>query len=199
MPKNQASHLDSDLKLFTTIKNLIAKAKESVVSKANTELVLLNWNIGKLIKSQIMMDERSEYGERIIATLSQQLSVEYGKGFTKSSLFRRVQFYENFPDLEIVATLSRQLGWSHFIELIPIADPLKREFYAVLCRSERWSVRVLRDKIQGMLFERTAISKKPELTIKNDLQCLTQNGETNNGSCAQRSIPIGISGARRYL
>lgn len=92
-----------------------------------------------------------------------------------------IQFYELFPDSEIVATMSRQLGWSHFIELIPISDPLKREFYIELCRSERWSVRTLREKIQGMLFEKTAISKKPELTIKNDLDALrkTRKPTTN--------------------
>jgi len=177
VPKNQLSPLNTDLLLFSNIKDLIAKAKDSVISKANSELVLLNWNIGKLIKSQIMMDERSEYGEKIVATLSQQLSLEFGRGYTVSALFRMIKFFEAFPDFEIVATLSPQLGWSHFIELIPITDPLKREFYAALCSSEQWSVRILRDRIQGMLFERTTISKKPELTIKNDLEVLRKTGK----------------------
>ncbi len=70
---------------------------------------------------------------------------------------------------EIVSTLSRQLGWSHFKEIIYQKDQLSRDFYAEMCRIERWSVRNLRGKIQGMLFERTAISRKPEETIKNEI------------------------------
>jgi hypothetical protein len=62
---------------------------------------------------------------------------------------------------EVIATLSRQLGWSHFKELLPLKDQLQRDFYAEMCRIERWSVRKLREKIGGMLFERTALSKKP--------------------------------------
>ena len=107
-------------------------------------------------------EKRAEYGEQIVATLSPQLTAEYGQGFAERNLFRMIQFAEVFPDGEIVATLSRQLGWSHFVELIPLDDPLKRDFYAEMCRVERWSVRTLRDKIGGMLFERTALCKKPD-------------------------------------
>jgi predicted nuclease of restriction endonuclease-like (RecB) superfamily len=71
----------------------------------------------------------------------------------------------------------RQNWGGHFIEIIPIIEPLKREFYAELCRAERWSIRTLRDKIQGMLFERTVISKKPEITIRNDLETLRETGK----------------------
>lgn len=175
--KNSLPTLDSEMMLLSTIKDLIREAKESVVSKANAELVFLNWNIGKLIKSQILMDERSEYGEKIVATLSQQLSVEFGRGYTTSALSRMIKFFEVFPDFKIVATVSQQLGWSHFIEIIPMDNPLKREFYIELCHVERWSVRTLRDKVQGMLFERTMISKKPELTIRNDLEILRNTGK----------------------
>lgn len=177
MPKNPLLAMKSELELLSNIKNLIVKAKESVVSQANSALVILNWNIGKIIKSQILMDRRSEYGKQIVATLSPQLTVEFGRGFTPSALFRMIRFYEGFPDEEILATLSQELGWSHFIELIPIDDPIKREFYAEICKAERWSVRTLRNKIDGMLFERTMISKKPELTIKNDLETLRKTQE----------------------
>jgi len=163
--------------LISTIKEMVEQAKDNVVLNVNSELVLLNWKIGKLIKSHILMNERSEYGEKIVATLSQQLSVEFGRGFATSNLFRMIKFFEAFPNYEIVATLSPQLGWSHFVELIPMTDPLKREFYAEICASERWSVRVLRERIQGMLFERTTISKKPQLTIKNDLEALRTTGK----------------------
>ena len=85
-----------------------------------------------------------------------------------------IQFVEAFPDAEIVASLMRQLSWTHFIELFPLKDPLKREFYAEMCRIERWSVRLLRQKIDGMLFERTALSKKPEALIVQDLKALRE-------------------------
>lgn len=162
--------------LLDEIKILIDQAKVRAISMVNHELVLLNWNIGKRIKTEIIQNERADYGDQVVATLSHQLIRDFGRGFTRSGLFRMVQFYENFPDGEIVATLSRQLGWSHFVELIPLVDPVKREFYAEICRAERWSVRVLRDRIQGMLFERTAISRKPELTIRHDLDELRKTG-----------------------
>jgi len=83
-----------------------------------------------------------------------------------------VKFAELFPEGSIVATLSRQLGWSHFKEIIPLKDDLQREFYAEMCRLERWSVRTLRERIQSMLYERTAISKKPEELAKAELSAL---------------------------
>src|SRR3954470_4950956 len=85
---------------------------------------------------------------------------------------RMIQLAEVFPDREIVVTLSRQLGWSHFLAILPLKDPLKRDFYAEMCRIERWSVRTLRAKIGGMLFERTALSKKPALLAKRELAAL---------------------------
>ena len=75
-------------------------------------------------------------------------------------------FAEVFPDREIVATLSQQSSWSHFVELLGLKDAVQREFYAEICRVERWSVRVLRDQMQGMLYERTAISRKPEDLVR---------------------------------
>jgi predicted nuclease of restriction endonuclease-like (RecB) superfamily len=85
-----------------------------------------------------------------------------------------IRFAECFPDQQIVQTLSAQLGWSHFIEMLPFDDPLKREFYAEMCRLERWSVRTLRARIDGMLFERTAIARKPEQQVKQDLARLRE-------------------------
>jgi len=85
-----------------------------------------------------------------------------------------IKFYESFMDCEIVTTVSAQLTWSHFVELISIEDDLKREFYATICSSERWSVRTLRERKSSMMYERTAISKKPELTITNDLKLLRE-------------------------
>ena len=106
-------------------------------------------------------------------TLSAQLIKEFGVGFNEKNLRRMVQFAETFPDEQIVVTVSRQLGWSHFVAIIPLDDDLKRDFYAEMCRIERWSVRTLRQKISGMLFERTALSKKPVELAKQELMKLT--------------------------
>ena len=88
-----------------------------------------------------------------------------------------VQFYEAFSTEEIVATLSQQLTWSHIKELISLEDNSKREFYATMCNTERWSVRTLRERIGSMMYERTVISKKPEETIANDLKLLREENK----------------------
>jgi predicted nuclease of restriction endonuclease-like (RecB) superfamily len=93
------------------------------------------------------------------------LTVEFGQAFSLRSLYRAIQFCQGFTNQEIVSTLSTQLSWSHFIELLPIKDPLARDFYAEMCRIERWDVRTLRQKIGGLLFQRTALSKKPQDVI----------------------------------
>jgi len=100
------------------------------------------------------------------------LEIEYGTSFSDKNLRRMMQFAEIFPDEKIVVSLIRQLSWTHILAILPIEDPLKREFYVQLCIHEGWSVRTFRERIQSMLFERTAISKKPEQTIINDLELL---------------------------
>jgi predicted nuclease of restriction endonuclease-like (RecB) superfamily len=81
-----------------------------------------------------------------------------------------MQFADIFPDEQIVASLIRQLSWTHIIALIPLKEPLQREFYAEMCRIEKWSVKTLRKKIDSMLYERTAISKKPKQLIKQEIK-----------------------------
>ena len=139
-------------------------------------MVLLYWNIGQKINAEILKGERAEYGEQIIKSVAKELNLVYGKGFDVRELFRMIKFAKLYPE-EIVVTLSPQLSWSHFIELLAFEDPLKRQFYAEMCRLERWSVRQLRQKIDGMLYERTAISKAPKELIKEELQQLQEHNE----------------------
>ena len=147
--------------LLKEVRALIDQARDDAARTVNSALVLLYWNIGDRIRRDILKEKRAEYGERIVPTLSTQLAPEYGSGFGTRNIFRMLQFAELFPDHALVSALSAQLGWSHFVELLPMTDNLKRDFYAEMCRVERWSVRTLREKIGGMLFERTALSKKP--------------------------------------
>lgn len=119
-----------------------------------------------------MREERAEYGEQVVEALSKVLTAEYGRGYSRKSLFHMIRFAEVFPDEGIVSTLSRQLAWSHFLEIIYLKDPLQREFYTEMCRVEQWSVRTLRGKIRGMLYERTAISRKPAELARQELAAL---------------------------
>jgi predicted nuclease of restriction endonuclease-like (RecB) superfamily len=137
-------------------------------------LTILYWQIGNRIHQDILKEKRAEYGEEILPTLSAKLVPEFGNGFGARNLSRMVRFAEIFPDGKIVSTLLRELSWSHFVEIIPLKDDLQRDFYAEMCRIERWSVRTLRKKIGGMLYERTAISKKPDKLIKKELAALRE-------------------------
>ncbi len=160
--------------LIGDIRSLIETARHNIAVTVNTGLTILYWQIGSRIRQDILKEERAEYGKEIVVTVSRQLVSEFGEGFTDKNLRRMIQFAEAFPDMEIVVTLSRQLSWSHFVGILPIKDDLQRDFYAEMCRMERWSVRTLRKKIDGMLYERTAISKKPEKLIEKDLAALRE-------------------------
>ena len=161
--------------LLQDIRRMIEKTRSAVAATVNVGLTMLYWQIGKRINAEILKGERAKYGEEIIATLSQELIKEYGQGFNYSALTRMVRFAEVFLDSEIVATLSQQLSWSHFKELLPLEKPLQRDFYAEMCRVERWSVRTLRQKVDSMLYERTALSKKPEKLIRQELDALRED------------------------
>ncbi|MDO8140179.1 MAG: DUF1016 N-terminal domain-containing protein [Candidatus Brocadiales bacterium] len=141
-------------RVLQDISLLIERTRSTVVAAVNVGLTMLYWQIGKRISAEILKGERAKYGEEIIATLSQELIMENGQGFNYSALTRMVRFAEVFPDSQIVATLSQQLSWSHFKELLPLEKPLQRDFYAEMCRVEWWSVRTLRQKVDSMLYER---------------------------------------------
>ena len=143
----------------------------------NDAIISLNWGIGKRLSVELTGNNKPEYGKKVVAEVSKRLEQEYGSGFDKTSISRMIKFYQEFPDFEKVATLSQQLTWSHFVEILPIQDELKRDFYAAMCMQENWSVRTLRERKKSMLYERTAISKKPEETIKNEIAELRDDGK----------------------
>ncbi|MEK6646433.1 MAG: PDDEXK nuclease domain-containing protein [Candidatus Firestonebacteria bacterium] len=165
----------SNLKIIVEdIRGLIESTRGRVATIVNTELTLLYWRIGKRIQEEILKEKRAEYGAQIVITLSQQLVAEYGEGFSDKNLRHMVRFAEVFPDIQIVSALSRQLSWTHFRQIIYIDDSLVRDFYAEMCRIENWSTRTLAKKIDSMLFERTAISKRPEKLVKIELANLRE-------------------------
>ncbi len=163
--------------LLADCRQLIDEAKQSATVAVNASLTLMYWHMGKRIREEILGGERAEYGKEILPTLSGTLVSEYGRSFEEKNLRRMLQFAEVFTDREIVVTLTRQLSWSHFLALLPLKDTLQRQFYIEMCCIEHWSVRTLRGRIESLLFERTALSSKPESLIDAELNLLRDKGE----------------------
>ena len=173
----QSGIIKNEDRLLSDLRGMIEEARAQVAQAVNAGITLLYWRIGQRIWTEVLQNQRAEYGKEIVSTLSRQLVEEFGPGFSAKNLRHMVKFSESFSEPEIVSTLSRQLGWSHFKEIIYQKDPLQREFYAEMCRVERWSVRTLRDKIRSLLYERTAISKKPEAVARAELAGLRADGQ----------------------
>lgn len=165
--------------LFTEVRSLIEKSRQKVAITVNTEISMLYWHVGKRINREILQDKRGEYGKQIVASLSQYLTHAYGRGWSKRQLHYCIKFAEVFTKEKFVHTLCSQLSWSHIRQIIAIDDQLQRDFYIEMCRIEKWSVRTLQNRINSMLFERTAISKKPDETIKQELALLRDEEKFN--------------------
>lgn len=127
--------------LLGDLRSLIGTTRGRMAQAINSEPVMLHWHVGERIRRDILGGGRAEYGQRVVSTPAASRTQEYGKNFSAKSLLRMIQFAERFSDAQIVATLSRELGWSHFRELLPLKDDLQRDFYAEMCRVERWSAR----------------------------------------------------------
>jgi predicted nuclease of restriction endonuclease-like (RecB) superfamily len=107
-----------------------------------------------------------------------------------------VRFAEAFPDFEIVSALRRHLSWTHFKQLIYLDDGLKRDCYVEMCRVEGWSTRILAQKIDGMLFERTALSRKPDELIRQELSTLRGTGQLTSELVFQDPYLLDFLGLR---
>ena len=160
--------------LLADLRRLIQHAREGVARAVDSSLTTLYWHVGQRIRQDILKEKRAEYGEQIVSALAAQLEREFGRGFSRRNLFNMVRFAEVFPDPRIVQPLAAQLSWTHFSLIIYLDDPLQRDFYAEMCRLERWSKRALQKKIGSMLFERTALSRKPEKLAALELKQLRE-------------------------
>jgi hypothetical protein len=172
--------------LLSDLRELILQTREVVARAVDSGLTTLYWHVGRRIRQDILKERRADYGAQIVSALGAQLEAEFGRGFGEKNLRRMIRLAEVFPGWQIVASLMRQLTWTHFIELMPLDKPLEREFYAEMCRVECWSVR---QKINGMLYERTALSRKPEKLAAMELKQLRD--ETS-------SLPIWSSAIRTF-
>ena len=160
--------------LLAEVRELILSARQTVATTANATLTMLHWQIGNRIRKDILREKRAEYGKQIVSELGRQLAMEFGRGYSQANLFNMLRLAEVFPDSRIFQSLIGKLSWTHFLHIIRLDDPLKRDFYAEMCRLERWSTRALEKKIGGMLFERTALSKKPEKLAALELKQLRE-------------------------
>ena len=174
--QNKVSDIKTAELLYKDISELIEQSRKRVALIVNQEITLLYWRIGRTISSSLLKNKRAEYGETIIVTLSQQLTASFGKGWGVRHLWHCVRVADIFPENQIVNALSTQLSWTHLRELAAIEDDLKRTFYTELSSRERWSTRTLGERIGSMLYERTALSKKPEQLIRKEIDLLKSKG-----------------------
>jgi len=163
---------EKDLPIFQDIRLLIDAAKSRVANVVHAEISLLYWHVGKRNQAEVLRGERADYGKLVIEKLALHLTEQYGRGWSARHLRYCVRFAEVFPSNEIMNTLCSKLSWSHIRLLMGMDDALKREFYIEMAALDRWSVRQLRGRINSMLYERTALSRKPDETISHDLEKL---------------------------
>ena len=175
--------------LIEDLRQIIEQARGHVAATANYELTMMYWHIGERINREVLGNQRAEYGKQIVSTVSTQLQEEFGKkGFEERTIRRMMQFAQMFPDIQIVSPLVSKLSWSHFLIVMPLKDELQREFYLTMAASERWSKRTLQAKIDGMLFERTAIATKPDELIKKELSTLRDDYVMSPDLRTQRTL-----------
>ena len=143
-------------KIINEIESLLEKARTHVVIEVNSTLLNTYMEIGKLlVDNNLSFKSEDTSKEKSLRALSKELTKRFGKGFSKSNLNNMINFYLEYNSVQ---TLSGQLTWSHYCELLSISDKEKRHFYEVECVSSKWSVRELRRQISSSLFERLLLS-----------------------------------------
>jgi predicted nuclease of restriction endonuclease-like (RecB) superfamily len=186
--------------LVRDIRQLIDSSRAELAVTVNSTLTLLYWQIGQRIQGEVLQGERAGYGEQVVLTLARQLEADYGRGFSSKNLRHMLRFAQAFPDADIVSALRRQLSWTHIKALIYIDDPLKRAFYVEMCKAERWSTRTLQDRLDSLLFERTALSRKPEEVLVAELATLRTSGQLSPNMVLKDPYVLDFLGLQdRYL
>lgn len=150
------------VRITDSVGQIIEQSRRTIAVYLNSEVSMTYWRIGNFIARELDAIGEEKYGSKIVATVSRLLTERFGKGYQRANMFRMLKIAREFPDEEIVSTLSRQLTWSHFVELSSISQPTKRLFYQQMSIVNGWSVRQLREQEDNMAYERTLIAAKPE-------------------------------------
>jgi predicted nuclease of restriction endonuclease-like (RecB) superfamily len=177
MKKESANINTNESLLYTDICSLIETTRYRVATVANAEIIMMHWQIGKRIKDDVLYNQRATYGKQVLKNLAVKIRDRYGSGWGYEKLKHCVRSAYLFSQNEIEYAVRTQLTWTHLRSLMSIDDELKRAFYMEMCKLEHWDTRTLDEKIDKMLYERTALSRKPEELIKQELQ---QIKETNS-------------------
>ena len=162
--------------LYADVCHIIDETHTRVAVYVNAEVCMTNWQVGKRIKEDVLYNKRAEYGKQIVKNLSVRLTERYGKGWSEKTLRHCLRAAETFTKDDIVSAVQRQFSWTQLKSFMYIPDPRARKFYMQMCHYEHWDTRTLDDKIDSQLYERTAISRRPEEVIR---QTLTETEEKN--------------------
>lgn len=172
MESNQSIITPTLTGIVAEIKTVLESARRNVARQVNSELLSTYWNIGRIISEyEQTVPERADYGKQTLKELAKVLTAEFGKGFSRANLYNMRQFYMTY---EKIQTVSGQLSWSHYCELLSISDSDKRSFYEKEAVNSNWSVRELKRQIDSSLFERLLLSRGD--ANKEQVLALSQKG-----------------------
>ena len=139
--------LPSSSSLIEQVRQMIDGSRHKVMVAVNTEIVLLYWNVGKYLNDCLLGNVRAAYGKQVVAELSQQLVMEYGKGWSEKHLWHCLRSAETFSQDQILSAVRRQLNWTQLKTIQYLKTDLHRAFYLEMTANERWSSRQLQDRI----------------------------------------------------
>lgn len=180
--------------LYDYVCSIIDDARYRVAVYANSEVCRMNWQIGMRIKEDVLHNERAEYGKGVIKSLTVRLVAKYGNGWGFQKLQHCVRAAYTFSEEEIVYAVRRQLSWTHLRSLMSVEDELARKFYMEMCRSGHWSTRTLDENIDKQLYERTAISRRPEHVIRTELETFKETDKLHPDMVFRSSYFLDLAG-----
>ena len=167
------------MQYIVEIKQILAQARQKSYQAVNSAMVEAYWLIGKrIVEEEQNGKERADYGKEIIKNISNEMTLEFGKGFSKRTVWEIRQFYTTFPDFSIVRTLSAQLSWSHFQRIAKVQNEQARIYYLKEAAANNWSVRTLDRNISTLYYQRLLSSQQKE-TVINEMLEKTQDFQNN--------------------
>ncbi len=167
----------NDQKLLSDVCTIINNARTNIALYANTQVVMTYWYVGKRIKEDVLQNKRADYGKQVIKNLSVKLTEKYGKGWSDKQLLHCLRSAETFSEEQIAYAVRRQFSWTHIRSFMYIENELARKFYMEMCALEHWNTRTLDQKIDSQLYERTALSRRPDELIKQELEKVEQTNQ----------------------